>query len=179
MALIINFELVNYNLQEVDTVHNIQCTYIYEEAHYNIMCTSIMVMTHLSFFVEFLFPSFGQVSLHISKLVEGSHQVTTVLISGKECWFLVSGQLCVYSLFKEAIVRSDSLHQFHERSVGKKLFTSVLEKYKEYVNAYICTSLANIIAIICNIFSGCKNIRQKHIKAEPLSKNKVSFFSHK
>ena len=137
-------------------------------------------MTHLSFFVEFLFPSFGQVSLHISKLVESSHQVTTMLISGKEfhvkCWFLVSGQLCVYSLFKEAIVRSDLLHQFHERSVSKKLFTSVLEKYKEYVNAYICTSLANIIAIICNIFSGCKNIRQKHIKAEPLSKNNVYFF---
>ena len=139
MVLIINLELVNYNLQEVDTVHNIQCTYMYEEAHY-IMCASIMVMTHLSFFVEFLFPSFGQVSLHISKLVEGSHQVTTVLISGKEfhvkCWFLVSGQLCVYSLFKEAIVRSDSLHQFHERSVGKKLFTSVLEKCNVYVNAY-------------------------------------------
>ena len=139
MALIINLELVNYNLQEVDTVHNIQCTYMYEEAHY-IMCASIMVMTHLSFFVELLLPSFGQVSLHISKLVEGSHQVTTVLISGKElhvkCWFLVSGQLCVYSLFKEAIVRSDSLHQFHERSVSKELFTSVLEKCKEYVNAY-------------------------------------------
>ena len=129
MVLIINLELVNYNLQEVDTVHNIQCTYMYEEAHYNIMCASIMVMTHLSFFVEFLLPSFGQVSLHISKLVEGSHQVTTVLISGKEFhvkyWFLVSGQLCVYSLFKEAIVRSDSLHQFHERSVSKELFTSM------------------------------------------------------
>ena len=62
MALIINLELVNYNLQEVDMVHNIQCTYMYEEAHYNIMCASIMVMTHLSLFVEFLFTSFGQPS---------------------------------------------------------------------------------------------------------------------
>ena len=41
-----------------------------------------LTVTHFSFFVEFLFPSFGKVSLHISKLVKGGHKVTTVLISG-------------------------------------------------------------------------------------------------
>ena len=57
-------------------VHNIHTSV---EPHY--VCTCITV-THFSFFVEFLFPSFGKVSLHISKLVKGGHKVTTMVISG-------------------------------------------------------------------------------------------------
>ena len=57
-----------------------------------------------------------------------------MLISGEiiSCKMLVFSKRPTFDLlFKEAVVCSDSLYQFHERSVSKELLTSMLENVRD------------------------------------------------